>query len=105
MGGYVLHSGAIVNCSHGGMAQPVAPVPGVLASQQQVTAQSGPYSIAGCALPPNAGGPCVTAVWSTGATRVTVRGAPLLISTGAATCAPTGTPLLVASTQVRVTAS
>lgn len=104
MGSYVLHVGAVVNCSHGGQAQPVAPVPRVRVGQQPVTTQSGTYSIAGCALPSNSGGPCVTAAWSTGAVRVTVNNEPLLLSSSTATCAPPGTPLLVVNTQLRVTA-
>jgi hypothetical protein len=56
--------------------------------------------------PPNLGnGPCVTAQWTTAATRVTSNGQPLLLLDSQATCVPTGTPLIVAGTQTRVTAS
>ena len=105
MGSPALNTGAVVNCSHGGQAQPVAPETRVTVAQQPVTTQAGPYAVAGCALPSNAGGPCVTAAWTTGATRVTVNGAPLLLQSSSATCAPTGTPLLVINTQAQVTAS
>ena len=64
-----------------------------------------PYVVAGCALPPPpaANGPCVTAQWITGATRVTSNGQPLLLLDSQAICAPTGTPLVIVMTQTRVT--
>ena len=66
---------------------------------------SAPYVVAGCALPPNAGGPCVTAQWVTSATRVLSGGVPLLLQDSQSVCAPTGTPLSVVVTQVRVKGS
>jgi hypothetical protein len=67
---------------------------------------SAPYVIAGCTLPPppGANGPCVTAQWVTGATRVTSNGVPLLLLDSQAVCAPTATPLSVVQTQARVSA-
>jgi hypothetical protein len=54
--------------------------------------------------PPTAGnGPCVTAQWVTGATRVTSNGQTLLLLDSQAICAPTGTPLMIVMTQTRVT--
>jgi quercetin dioxygenase-like cupin family protein len=49
-------------------------------------------------------GPCVTATWLTGASRVRVGGQPVVVATGQAICAPTGAPLLVVASQSRVTA-
>jgi hypothetical protein len=63
-----------------------------------------PWVIAGCPFVPPAAGPCVTAMWSVGATRVTSNGQPLLVLSGMATCMPTGTPLLPIVAQTRVTA-
>jgi hypothetical protein len=65
-----------------------------------------PYVVAGCTLPPPpaANGPCVTAQWITGTTRVTSNGQPLVVQSSQAICAPTGTPLIVAVTQTRVSA-
>jgi hypothetical protein len=73
---------------------------------QPTVTMAAPYMIAGCAMPPpNAGnGPCVTAQWTTAATRVTSNGQPLLLLDSQAICAPTGTPLIVAVTQTRVSA-
>ena len=106
MPGFVLHLGATVICSHGGQATPTAPFPRVLVSGQPVTTLPAPYVIAGCALPPPpaANGPCVTAQWIIGATRVLAGGQPVLVQSSQAICAPTGTPVQILVTQTRVTA-
>lgn len=106
MPGFVLHLGATVICSHGGQATPTAPFPRVLVSGQPVTTLPAPYVIAGCALPPPpaANGPCVTAQWIVGATRVLAGGQPVLVQSSQAICAPTGTPVQILVTQTRVVA-
>jgi hypothetical protein len=106
MPGFILHLGATVLCSHGGQATPTAPFPRVLVSGQPVTTLAPPYVIAGCALPPPpaANGPCVTAQWVVGATRVLAGGQPVLVQSSQAICVPTGTPLQILVTQTRVTA-
>jgi hypothetical protein len=106
MPGFVLHLGATVLCSHGGQAQPTAVQPRVAVSAQPVTTIAAPYVIAGCAMPPPpvANGPCLTAQWLIGSTRVFAEGVPLLLLDSQALCTPTGTPLIIAATQVRVTA-
>jgi hypothetical protein len=97
---------SIVQCVHAGQARPGVPNPRVTVNSGQPTVTlSSPYLIAGCTLPPASGGPCVTAQWVTGTTRVLSNGLPLLINTGQAVCAPTGTPLLPIVTQTRVTAT
>jgi len=106
MPGFLLHVGATVLCSHAGQAQPTVPNPRVLVSGQPTVALSTPYVIAGCTLPPppGANGPCVTAQWIMGTTRVFSNGQPLLVQSGQAICAPTGTPLVPVVTQLRVAA-
>jgi hypothetical protein len=106
MPGFILHLGATVICSHGGQATPTAPFPRVLVSGQPVTTLPAPYVVAGCALPPPpaANGPCVTAQWVIGATRVLAGGQPVLVQSSQAICAPTGTPVQILVTQTRVTA-
>lgn len=100
----LLHSGATVLCTHGGRAAPLAvPNPRVKVSGQAVVVQPLPYSVAGCPNPGSSGGPCVTAQWTSAATRVRSNGAPVLLKTSRAICAPTGAPLHVAATQIRVT--
>ncbi|HWS52591.1 MAG TPA: hypothetical protein VN228_00580 [Pyrinomonadaceae bacterium] len=107
MPGLLLHQGAQVMCSHGGTAQPLVVNPQVTVGGQPIVTLASPYSVAGCAMPPpTAGnGPCVTAQFTTAATRVTAGGQPVLLNTSQATCVPTGTPLVVAATQTRVTAT
>jgi hypothetical protein len=102
MPGYLLDANATVLCAHGGQAQPTVPNPRVKAGGQPVTTLGPPFLVSGCAFPPTAGGPCVTGMWSTSATRVKAGGMPVLLADSQATCVPTGTPLIVAVTQMRV---
>ena len=106
MPGPVVHLGATVLCMHGGQAMPTAPNPRVLVSGQPVSTLAAPYVVVGCPfVPPGGNGPCVTAQWVVGSTRVLVAGAPLVLQTSQAVCAPTGTGLLVVATQPRVIAT
>ena len=105
MPGFLLHVGATVLCAHGGQATPTVPNPRVMVSGQPTVTMTAPYVVAGCGMPPpTAGnGPCVTAQWVTGATRLTSNGQPLLLLDSQAIAAPTGTPLMIVMTQTRVT--
>jgi hypothetical protein len=98
--------GATVLCSHAGQAQPTVPNPRVMVNGMPTVTQSAPYVIAGCTLPPPtaANGPCVTAQWLSGTTRVLSNGQPLLVQSSQAVCAPSGTPLMIVMTQTRVSA-
>jgi hypothetical protein len=102
MSGYLAHQGSTVICVHGGQAQPTATVPRVTESGQPVVALPTPYTVAGCPLPPPNSGPCTTASWTAGTTRVQALGQPLVIQGGTATCVPTGVPLQVTVVQSRV---
>lgn len=106
MPGFLLHVGATVICTHAGQAQAMVPNPRVLVSGQPTVALSGPWMIAGCALPPPpaANGPCITAQFTSSATRVTSNGQPLLCQDSQAICAPTGTPLVIVACQTRASA-
>jgi hypothetical protein len=106
MAGFLLHVGATVTCAHVGQAQPTTTNPRVLVSGQPTVTMASLYAITGCALPPppSGNGPCVTAQFTTAATRVSSNGQPLLLIDSQATCAPTGTPLMITVTQTRVTA-
>jgi hypothetical protein len=103
MPGFLLHLGATVICTHAGNATPASPNPRVLAMGQPTVTMPTQYLVAGCSLPPSAGGPCVTAQWMSSATRLLSGGVPLLLFDSQATCAPTGTPLQIVTTQTRVT--
>ena len=107
MPGFMLHAGAQVLCAHAGQATPMVVNPRVTVGGQPITTLSSTYAVAGCTLPPppNGNGPCVTAQWIVGATRVLADGQPVLLLDSQAICAPTGTPLMVVATQTRVTAT
>ena len=104
MPGFLLHTGATVLCAHAGQAQPTVPNPRVKVGGQPIVTLPTVYTIAGCTFPPPpaAKGPCVTAQFMMGATRVTAGGQPVLLQDSQAICTPTGTPLNIVVTQVRV---
>jgi len=103
MPGFLVHVGATVMCMHAGQAQPTVPFPRVTVSGQPVVTQPNPYVIAGCALTGTEAPPCVTAQWTTGATRVMAGGLPVVLMDSQAVCTPSGTGLLIVMTQTRVT--
>ena len=105
MPGFILHLGATVQCSHGGSAQPSAPNPRVMVSNQPVITLSCPYVIAGCPLASVPSPFCASGQWITGAMRVTAGGQPLAIVGGSSACPATGNPMMPVSFQTRVTAS
>ena len=98
MPGFLLHSGATVQCMHAGQAQPTAINPRVKVNGQPIVTQSGTYTVAGCTSNP----PCVTAQWVSAATRVKAGGQPVLLQDSQAVCTPTGTGLNISVTQTRV---
>jgi hypothetical protein len=104
MPGFLLHEGATVLCAHGGQAQPTAPNPRVTVTGMPTVPLPTVYLIAGCAMPPPiaGNGPCVTAQYLMGTTRVLSNGLPLLTFDSQAICVPTGTPLITVVTQTRV---
>lgn len=102
MPGFLLHVGATVMCMHAGQAQPLVPNPRVMVGGQPIVTQSSPHAVAGCALTGTPNPPCITAQWSTSATRVLADGVPVLLQDSQAICTPTGTGLLILVTQVQV---
>ncbi len=105
MPGFLLHAGATVMCAHAGQAMPTTVNPRVTVMGQPIVMQPAPYTIAGCPFTTPAGSPlpCVTAQWTTAATRIMSNGMPVLLLDSQAICAPNGTPLLITVTQTRVT--
>ena len=103
MPGFLLHQSATVLCVHGGQAQATQPNPRVKVSNQPVVTQPKPHSVSGC--PFNVSGspsPCVTAQWTTAATRVRAGGEPVLLKDSQAVCTPNGTGVNILMTQTRV---
>lgn len=107
MANYILDSSATVQCMHAGQAQPVATNPRVKISGQPIVTQTNSYTVSGCTMPsPSAGnGPCVSAQWTSAATRVKAGGTPVLTKDSQAVCVPTGTGLTIINTQTRVKAT
>ena len=105
--GNILHAGATIICQHAGQVQPAATDPRVKVSQQAITTLSNTYTVSGCTNPPpNVNvGPCVTAQFMSGATRVKAGGSPVLTRDSSAVCAPTGTGVNIMNTQLRVKAT
>jgi hypothetical protein len=106
MPGFMLHLGAAVACSHGGDAQPVTSNPRVLLSGQPAVTLASHYAVSGCGLrpPPASTGPCRTAHFVAGTTRIKIAGQPALLHNSGSICAPSGAPLRALTTQTRVTA-
>jgi hypothetical protein len=103
MAAFLVHQGAVVQCSHAGQASPMVPDPRVRVSGQSIVTLSVTYTVAGC--PFTTGGspqPCLTGQWLSGATRVYASGQPVILQNSQSTSTPNGTPLNVLSTQVRV---
>lgn len=105
MSGPLLHAQAIVICAHAGLARPVVSSTRVQLGGRPAVMLPVPYTVTACTLPPAAGGPCVSAKWVMGATRVLIEGSPALLTDSTATCVPTGTPLKPVVTQFRVQGS
>lgn len=105
MPGPIFHLGSTVLCLHGGQALPLTPFPRVLVSGQPVVTIASLYAVLGCPFVPPANGPCVTAQFISGATRVFAGGAPVIVQGSFSVCVPTGTQLLPLGAQPRVIAT
>ncbi len=104
MPGFLVHEGAMVTCSHAGIATPTALSPAVSVMGMPVVLQTAPYAIAGCAQAAALLPFCVTGTFIVASTSVTSFGQPVIVSEGMSTCAPTLTPMLVIATQTAVSA-
>ncbi len=102
MPGPLLDAAAVVICAHGGLAHPAAPSARVRVGAVPIVTAPGPWLVAGCPLPAEAGGPCLIAQFTTAATRVTSLGQSVLLTDSLAVAVPTGAPLTITSAQGRV---
>jgi hypothetical protein len=105
MPGPIMHSGAVVLCSHGGQATPTAPFPRVLVSGQPVVTIATQYVVAGCSLTTSSGPFDVSGQWIVGAMRVQAGGVPVAIASGSSITVATGAPLIPAAVQPRAVAT
>jgi hypothetical protein len=105
MPGPLVTATTTVLCIHAGTATPVTPNPRVSVSGQPIVTIASTYTIAGCTFPAMTTGapPCVTAQFTTAATRVQAGGQPVLLVDSQAVCAPNGTPVTIIPGQARVT--
>lgn len=115
MPGFLMHTGAVMNCTHGMPAQIPPAQPRVLVSGQPVATMASLITVTGCpfTLPGPKPQPCLTVKWLMPAARVLVMGQPALVQPtpgpGQGLClspeqAPNGPPL-VAFMQPRVFAT
>ncbi len=104
--GAILQANATVTCTHGGTATPGSPSMRVRVSSQGAVTQPTLYTVSVCTFTTPAGNPmpCITAQWTSGATRVRSEGQALLLQDSRATTAPNGVSLSVSANQTRVTA-
>lgn len=106
MPGYLVDEDATVMCSHVGEAKPTVTSTKVKADGKAIVTLSSVYTVSGCTMPPPPAGmgPCVTAQWLMGATKVMSMGEPVLLESNASAtlCTPTATPLQLVVTQMKV---
>ncbi len=105
MPGFLITQASTVSCAHQGRATPGTAIPTVTSDGSPIVAQLTPYTVAACPLPPTAGGPCATGMWTSGSTRVLANKQPVAIAMAPGTCAPTGVPMTATQTQTRVRAT
>jgi hypothetical protein len=100
----LIERSATVTCSHQGTASPTTTSTRVKASNQAIVTQTGTWTISSCTYTTAAGNPlpCVTAQWTSAATRVKSGGEAVLLETSQATTVPNGVSLTVSNTQQRV---
>lgn len=93
-------------CAHMGRATPTVPNPRVSVLGQPTVTIASPYVIAGCPFLTPGGNPlpCVTAQFTTAATRVLSNGQPLLLADSQAITVPNGVPVIVIPGQTRAIA-
>lgn len=93
-------------CVHMGRATPTVPNPRVSVLGQPTVLITSPYVVAACPFTTPGGTPmpCVTAQFTTAATRVQSNGQPLLLVDSQAVTVPNGVPVLFIPGQTKVIA-
>ena len=105
MPGPLVTATTTAQCVHMGMATPTVPNPRVTVNGQPTVLMTSTYVIAGCPFAtPGGPQPCVTAQFTTGATRVLSNGQPLLLVDSQAITVPNGVPVLIIPGQTRAIA-
>ncbi len=115
MPGFLLHVGAVLQCTHGVPATVPPMQARVLVTGQPVAPFSSVITVAGCpfTVPVAVPQPCLTVKWLMPSTRVLVMGQPAAVAAGpgpgpalclSATMIPAGPPI-ISTIQVRVIAT
>jgi hypothetical protein len=115
MPGFVLHVGAVMQCTHVAPATIAPSQPRVVVSGQPIATMSSVISVAGCpfTVPGPKPQPCVLVKWAMPSTRFVVAGQPAALVPGpgpgpgvcqSAEQIPAGPPI-VGTTQIRVVGS
>ena len=105
MPGPLVTATTTAQCLHMGRATPATPNPRVTVNGQPTVALTSPYMIAGCPFSTPGGPlPCVTAQFTTAATRVQSGGQPLLLIDSQAVTIPNGVPVTFIPGQTKVIA-
>jgi hypothetical protein len=108
MPGYLLHIGAVVQCTHGAPSAAAPSAPRVFVSGQPVATVASVWSVTGClfqipAPPGTVPSPCLTVQWATPSGRIFVGGSAAMLQpgpgVGAGAClnaeqAPQGPPVV-----------
>jgi hypothetical protein len=103
MPGPLVTATTAAQCVHMGRATPTVPNPRVTVLGQPTVLITSPYVIAGCPFTPGTNPlPCLTAQFTTAATRVMSNGQPLLLVDSQAITVPNGVPVLFIPSQTRV---
>ena len=108
MPGFLLHVGAVIQCTHAAPVTAITSNTRVLVSGRPVVTIADNFVVAGCpfTVPGPKPQPCVRVQWLVPATRVLINGQPALLQTSTGLCLspeqiPQGPPI-VSATQVRV---
>lgn len=100
---YLLTENATIQCMHSGQAQLTVTNSRVKVDGQAIVTRDCTYTISACTYQPGSTKiPCVTAQWTSAATRVKAGGVAVLLSDSQATCTPNGTGVNILMTQTRV---
>jgi hypothetical protein len=100
---YALDKAATVLCLHGGQAQAATVSTRVKVGGQYVCLQSTQHTISGCPFMTGSNPmPCVTAQWTSSATRVKAEQQAVLFTDSQAVCTPNGTGVNIVVSQLRV---
>ena len=109
MPGYVLTTASTIQCTHGGSASAVASNTKLTADGSPILVETDIHTVAGCPfMIGNTPSPCLQIAWSTGASKVSINGTPVLVQSSVGQCkAGTGAVqgvAIIASTQSKVQA-